>query len=522
MSRPDPVRDGATDAGGCPDLHPSRTPVLVVGAGTMGAGIAQVAAQAGHRVHLHDARPGAAAQARAALVAGWERRVAAGKLDAATAQACAGRLQAVAAVAEAADARLAIEAVVERLEVKRALLRELEALLPADAVLASNTSSLSVTALAAELARPGRVVGMHFFNPVPAMKLVEIVSGLRSDPAVADAVYALAQAWGKQPVHASSTPGFIVNRIARPFYGEAWALLLERVAPPAVLDACLRGAGFRMGPCELMDLVGHDVNYAVTQSVYQAFHGDKRYQPSVLQQERVEAGLLGRKSGRGFYDVTAPPPPPSPWQAATELPARALEVRVQGRGAQADAWAQRLADAGLAPVREPEDTRLGLTIDGARLQQTDGRPAGQLGAETGETDLAVFDLDLGPAGEGAALAYAVSARALPAWAEQAPRWLHWLGYRPQRVLDAPGLVVARTVAMIVNEASDAVMQGVCSEAAADQAMRLGLNFPAGPFEWRDRWGAGAVVALIDRLDAHYRGERYRSSSALRRLAWQLG
>ncbi len=221
-----------------------------------------------------------------------------------------------------------------------------------------------------------------------------------------------------------------MNRIARPCYAETWALLQEQAALPQTIDACLRGAGFRMGPCALMDLIGHDVNFAVTQSIYQAFFGDKRYQPSVLQREMV---------------------------------------------------------------------------DGDR----------------GESEVAVFDWPVGDASNRPALPFSMSTRASPDWAVQARQWLHVLGYRPVQVADAPALIVARTLAMIVNEAADAVLQGVCSEPAADAAMTLGVNYPAGPFEWLARLGAGKVVAIIDHLDAHYRGERYRTSPALRQRAWAI-
>jgi 3-hydroxybutyryl-CoA dehydrogenase len=195
-----------------------------------------------------------------------------------------------------------VEAIVEKLDIKRGLFQQLEAIVAADCVLATNTSSISVTAIANGLQHPGRMVGMHFFNPVPLMKLVEVVSGLQTDPVVATSIFELSKVWGKVPVHARSTPGFIVNRIARPYYAETLALLLELAGTPAVLDACLRMAGFRMGPCELMDLIGHDTNFSVTQSVYEANFFDKRFAPSLIQRDLVDGGLLGRKSGRGFYD----------------------------------------------------------------------------------------------------------------------------------------------------------------------------------------------------------------------------
>jgi 3-hydroxybutyryl-CoA dehydrogenase len=498
-------------------------PVLVVGAGIMGAGIAQVAAQAGHEVLLHDARDGAAAAAKTKLATTYDGLVAKGRLEAGAAQAALQRIRPIGALAEAVGARLAVEAIVEQLDAKRGLFRELEGVVAPDAVLATNTSSISVTAIAAGLQRPERLVGMHFFNPVPLMKLVEVVSGLQTDPDVAAAIFELSTAWGKTPVHAKSTPGFIVNRIARPYYAEALALLQEQAATPQVLDACLKAAGFRMGPCELMDLIGHDTNFAVTNSVYEANFYDKRYVPSLVQREMVDGGLLGRKSGRGFYRYPdGLPALPVPVIAA---PHTARELTVHGRGAVADAIEQAAAKAleaqGWGPAREASSAWTGLSVDGARLMLTDGRPAFEVAAEAGTADVAVFDLPLirPPAGGGAtgsAIAYAVHHRAGTAWQAEAPAWLHALGHTPLRVADTPGLVVARTLAMLINEAADAVLQGVCTPEGADAAMKLGVNYPAGPFEWLRDWGTGEVAAVISALDATYRGERYRLSPWLRR------
>ena len=494
--------------------------VLVVGAGIMGAGIAQVAAQAGHRVCLFDARERAAAEAKAKLAKTLEALAAKGKLAPEAVTATLARIVPVAALDEARDAGLVVEAIVENLEAKRALLRQVEALVGADAILASNTSSISITAMAHGLVRPERLVGMHFFNPVPLMKLVEVVSGLRTAPEVAQAVEALAARWGKTPVHARSTPGFIVNRIARPFYAEALALLHERATEPAVLDACLCAAGFRMGPCALIDLIGHDTNFAVTESVYQANFGDKRYMPSLLQREMVDGGLLGRKSGRGFYDhgagaaaSAAPAAPP-----AGEPPG-ARTLVLHGAGALVERWAAGLERRGRTAQRRAESGWTGLEVDGAQLRLTDGRPATQLSAETGVRDLAVVDRPMPGVAPGGALAFAVSACAGAAWREQAAAWLRLADVEPQPVGDAPGLVVARTTAMLINEAADAVQQGVCSEAGADTGMTLGVNYPGGPFQWLAQWDARDIVALLDRLDAHYRGERYRASPWLRQRAW---
>ncbi|GMV47077.1 MAG: 3-hydroxyacyl-CoA dehydrogenase [Pseudomonadota bacterium] len=502
-----------------PDL--SQAPVLVVGAGIMGAGIAQVAALAGHEVMLYDTRAGAAGEARGKLVAALDAQVAKGRLGADAAAAAAARIVPVARLADGARAGLVVEAIVEDLEAKRALFRELEHLVGGHAVLATNTSSISITAIANGLARPGRLVGMHFFNPVPLMKLVEVISGLHTEPERAAAVFELARAWGKVPVYAKSTPGFIVNRIARPYYAEALALLLEQAAPPQVLDACLKAAGFRMGPCELMDLIGHDTNFAVTQSVYEANFYDKRYQPSLVQREMVAGGLLGRKSGRGFYAY--PEGVPALPVALHEAPTAAREVVVHGDAALADhleqAAARALAAQGWGPARARASGWIGLEVDGARLVLTDGRPAFEVAREAGSSDVAVFDRVFTlPPPAGHALAYAVNENASPAWHAQAGVWLAALGFTPLRLADAPGLVAARTVAMLVNEAADAVLQGVCTVEGADAAMKLGVNHPRGPFEWLQGWSVTAVVAVIEALDAMYRGERYRVSPWLRRAA----
>ncbi|WP_119153629.1 3-hydroxyacyl-CoA dehydrogenase [Caldimonas tepidiphila] len=505
-------------------IDPS-TPVLVIGAGIMGAGIAQIAAQAGHAVMLFDAREGAAAQAQAKLAATLEGLAAKGRLEPGEAAAAAARIRPVASLAEAREVGLVVEAIVENLDAKRALFRQLEDIVPEGCVLASNTSSISITALANGLRHPGRLVGMHFFNPVPLMKLVEVVSGLHTEGEVAEAIFHLAMAWGKTPVHARSTPGFIVNRIARPYYAETLALLLERAAEPRAIDACLRAAGFRMGPCELMDLIGHDTNFAVTESVWQANFGDKRYAPSLVQRELVDGGLLGRKSGRGFYDYRegAAAAAPAPAAAATaDGPPESALLQLHGSDPVAEGLAQALAAAGVAFTRQSDSGWTGLQADEAQLRLSDGRPAAQLSAETGVQDLAVFDLPIAGfagAGAGAALAWAPAAGASEAWQRDAARWLRVAGFAPQRMRDAAGLVVARTIAMLVNESADAVLQGVCTPEGADLAMKLGVNYPAGPFEWLARWDASAVVQLLEHLDAHYRGERYRVSPGLRQRAW---
>ena len=498
-------------------------PLLVVGAGVMGAGIAQVAAQAGHPVFLFDMREGAARAARGQLGETLARLVAKGKLDANAADATLMRIEPVATLQAAASARIVVEAIVEDLLAKQGLFRQLEGVVGDDAVLATNTSSISVTAIANGLRQPGRVVGMHFFNPVPLMKLVEVVHGLQTDPGVAEATFELAKAWGKVPVSAKSTPGFIVNRIARPYYAETLALLQEQAAQPHALDACLMAAGFRMGPCELMDLIGHDTNFAVTRSVYEANFCDKRFVPSLVQRELVDGGLLGRKSGQGFYRYEAGVRVvPAVAAVAFDAPGSPAEIAVHGSGPVAD-WLAKALGRDARP-----DHWTGLSIDGARLVLTDGRPATELAAVWGNAKVAVFDrFDPRRVERGAALAYAVAEGAAAEWQALAAQWLARLGFVPTRLADLPGLVVARTLAMLVNEAADAVAQGVCTAQGADDAMKLGVNYPQGPFEWLAAWdatpaaSAAGVVALLDALDAHYRGERYRASPWLRRQSLLL-
>ena len=292
-------------------------PVAVVGAGTMGGGIAQVAAVAGHPVTVFNAVEGAAERAVAAIRDRVARLVAKGRLGP-----TALRLAVATELSELAPARCVIEAVAEDLAVKQALFADLEKVVTPDCVLATNTSSLSPTAIAAGLSHPERLVGLHFFNPAPVMRLVEVVSGLATAPGVAAAVSRLAEDWGKQVVQAAATPGFIVNRVARPFYAEALRLAEEQAATPATIDAVLTQAGgFRMGPFALMDLVGQDVNEAVTRSVWTAFGYDPRFAPSLLQRALVEAGWLGRKSGRGWYQYGDDAPPPVP-DAAPAGPGR--------------------------------------------------------------------------------------------------------------------------------------------------------------------------------------------------------
>ncbi|CAN7613827.1 3-hydroxybutyryl-CoA dehydrogenase [Acidovorax sp. NO-1] len=506
---------------------PVGAQVCVIGAGLMGAGIAQIAAQAGDTVLLFDKREGAAEDALRKLRQQLTKLAERGRMTEAQAQQTLGRIRPAQDLAQASGCSIVIEAIVEDAAVKRDLFASLEAIVASDCILASNTSSISITALANGMQRPERLVGMHFFNPVPAMQLVEVISGLKTHAQVAAAVERLGVRWGKTPVHARSTPGFIVNRIARPFYAEALNVLTERASCPADIDRCLRAVGFRMGPCELMDLIGHDTNLAVTRSMFSANYSDRRFGPSLVQQELVDGGLLGRKSGEGFYrhnaDHHTVPSPVQPGPVAAWMPPE-KGIILHGRGGFVERMAARLAAMGASVERCPDSGWSGIETPHGQLRVTDGRTAAQLAFEKQAANLAVCDLvlpNLDGNANGGALAWTAAPAATPAWRDEVQAMLQFGGWEPVLFGDVAGLLVARTIVMLINEACDAVLQGVCSEGGADTAMKLGANYPDGPFHWLEGWCAGAVVAVLDHLDGHYRGERYRASPGLRRRAWGL-
>jgi len=486
--------------------------VAVIGAGAMGAGIAQVAMLAGHRVLLFDANTVAAEKGRAGILTGLDRLVQKGRLSADEREEAAARLDVAPTLATLREASLVIEAIVENLGVKREVFAALEAVVSEDAILATNTSSLSVTEIAAHLKHPERVAGFHFFNPAPVMKLVEVVSGLASAPAVIDTLCETARNWGKEPVRATSTPGFIVNRVARPFYAEALRLLEERAADAPTIDALVREAGgFRMGPFELMDLIGNDVNFAVTKSVFQAFFNDPRYRPSLTQQDLVAAGWLGRKAGRGFYDYRDGAEKPVPAKlAAGRAPS---VVIISGDLEIAAPLADLMVQSGIS-VRHEEGPGI-IRVDGATLALSDGRTATARVKDGAPTDLVVFDL---------ALDYGVTPRIAIAKADQAgddavsaaAGLFQSLGKSVTLVDDTPGLVVLRTVAMLANEAAEAVLLGVASAEDIDRAMTLGVNYPLGPLQWADVIGPARILAALDALQTAYGDDRYRASQYLRR------
>ena len=302
--------------------------VGIIGSGAMGSGIAQVAAEAGHRVLIYDNNPQALERSDAAMQQLFERLVSKGKRSQQQASDVLGRIEYVDALLQLDSAQLVIEAIIENLDIKRSVFEELSHAVSADCILASNTSSLSVTAIAASAKTPGHVLGLHFFNPAPLMKLVEVVPAAQTKPGLAEEMRQLMISWRKEPVVAQDTPGFIVNRVARPYYSEALRLVAEGLAEPHEIDAAMEALGFRMGPFYLMDFIGHDVNFRVTESMFNAYWGEPRYKPSFSQKRLLDAGYLGRKAGRGFYrfDESGKVQRPDSTQSADQQ--RAIQERV--------------------------------------------------------------------------------------------------------------------------------------------------------------------------------------------------
>ncbi|MEV6989157.1 3-hydroxyacyl-CoA dehydrogenase [Streptomyces sp. NPDC093228] len=488
------------------------SPVAVVGTGTMGQGIAQVALVSGHRVRLYDAVPGRAGEAAAAIGARLDRLVEKDRLSGAERDAARARLLPAETLAELADCSLVVEAVLERLDVKQQLFRELEDVVGDDCLLATNTSSLSVTAVGGALRNAGRFVGLHFFNPAPLLPLVEVVSGFATDVTSATRAYETARAWGKTPVACADTPGFIVNRIARPFYAEAFAVLEAQAADPATIDAVLReSGGFRMGAFELTDLIGQDVNESVTRSVWESFFQDVRFTPSLAQRRLVESGRLGRKSGQGWYDYADDAERSEPHTAERAQPP--AYVVAEGDLGPASELLALIREAGIGVREDDEDHGTRLVLPGG----------GQLALADGQTsvefrDVVYFDLALDYR-KATRIALSASQDTSHGTLAEAIGLFQALGKDVSVIGDVPGMIVARTVARIVDLAHDAVAKGVATEEDIDTAMRLGVNYPLGPFEWSRRLGRSWAYDLLDDLHMRDSSGRYAPSLALYRHAY---
>ena len=484
----------------------------IVGAGTMGAGIAQLAATAGMRTLLHDPDGAALTRGVESVEAGLERLRKKGMSeDAAEVRA---RLQPSTSLAGLGEAELVIEAAPEKLEIKRDVFGRLVEAVAADCVLATNTSSLSVTEIAVGFPAPERFVGLHFFNPAPVMRLVEVVPGLETSAEVLALARAVGEAMGKRVIDAADIPGFLVNRINRPFFLEALLALADRQATPEQIDRILRMAGgFRMGPFELMDLIGVDTNHAVAAAFYRQTYGEPRYRPSPLAAKLVTAGRLGRKSGRGWYSYDAEsagrepdPEPPGPGGGDGR------PVRIDGDAPALEELRGRARSAGW-DVGEHADPWL-----------TIGSGTGPRAAFVGAASLHAVD----PAAAGIHLLAPFDGATLveltrtpltePRSAERLEEFVCTLGCVPEWVGDGPGLVLGRIVAQLVNEAAFLVDSGDAAVADVDAGLELGLNHPRGPIAWSKANGCDRVLAILDGLHAERGEERHRAAPLLRRSA----
>jgi 3-hydroxybutyryl-CoA dehydrogenase len=490
--------------------------VGVVGAGTMGAGIAQLAAQAGARTLLHDPVPEALARGRGTIEQGLAKLVAKGRMAQEEADAVLGRVELCGALEDLAPCDLIVEAAPERLELKLQIFGALAAVVRPDTVLATNTSSLSVTEIAAGVPRPERVVGLHFFNPAPVMRLVEVVAGVQTAPEVVAVARATGEAMGKHVIDAADVPGFLVNRVNRPFFLEALQLVTEGVATVEQVDRTVRmGGGYRMGPFELMDLIGIETNHAVAEGFFRQTYGEPRYRPSPLAARMVAAGRLGRKTGQGWYAYPdGRPQDPAPPEAGGG-DGRALAIL--GDLPVLDALREAATAAGFAVTDDPRDAWLtvgsGTCLARIRTARVVLLAHGSLHA----TDPEAAGLHvLAPLGRLAELTRTDATD--PVSAERAEELVRCLGLHPEWVGDAAGLVLGRLVAQLANEAAFLIGEGHGTPEDVDAGLELGLNHPCGPIAWRAALGAPHVVGLLDALHAELGEPRYRVAPLLRREA----
>ncbi|HET7009652.1 MAG TPA: 3-hydroxyacyl-CoA dehydrogenase NAD-binding domain-containing protein [Anaerolineales bacterium] len=501
----------------------------IIGAGTMGSGIALVALSAWRPVVLVDPLPEALAAAESYLRKHLSKP---GKHAALDLVRFSGDLE------DLAGCGVVIEAAPEDVSTKRNLFSELDRICPPPALLATNTSTLSVTAIAAATSTAERVAGLHFFNPAPLMSLVEVARGAQTADSTLRELVSLVESLGKTPVVASDTPGFIVNRVARPFYGEALRLVAEGVATFEQVDRIVeQGGGFRMGPFRLMDLIGLDVNLAATRSIYEQTFGEPRFRPHPLQVRMVEQGRLGRKTGIGFYDYshgeTRPP-------AEAEPPGRAEGLVVVSEGSWGPGVAEALLQAGhtlheahgsvptaaviLAGREEGARENLrrldrALPLSVPLLVQLADVTLGEL-LMTAHNPQRIVGFDGLFFAEGTLVTLVGSPKTDPAARQAVDEWLTGLGRRTEWIEDSPGLVLPRIVCALANEAAFALAEGVADEPTIDLAMRLGASYPHGPLEWARRIGLAKVSRVMDHLRAELGEDRYRTAPWLRRWARQ--
>ncbi len=501
----------------------------IIGAGTMGAGIALAALYAGCEVFVQDAYPQVLEKAKDYIGKFLEKKQQGDRFK---------KLQLTSKLEDLAQAQVIIEAAPEQLGLKKELFAKLEAICSPSAILATNTSTLSVTAIAAATQHPERVAGMHFFNPAPVLPLVEVVRAAQTSPETVQTLTELAWALGKTPVVTGDTPGFIVNRVARPFYGEALRLLGEGVANHEVIDQIVeQGGGFRMGPFKLMDLIGIDINAGAMQSMYEQTFGEPRYRPHWIQMQKLAAGDLGRKTGRGFYEYKENETKPEISQPAVGGGTGRVLI---SEGSWGPGLPELCRQAGYAvdSVPDPDEKPMACFVVAGR-----GEEAARL--------LAWYDDSLPPEVPLLAQCADITMSEMAMWIKHPERLLGFdglffangsaatlvahskadagmktkvealistLGRRAYWVGESPALVLPRIVCQLVNEAAFAQLEGVADAQTIDIAMKLGVNYPRGPLEWGKALGYDKVLAVLDHLFNEYHEERYRACVALRRWA----
>ena len=491
--------------------------IAVIGVGTMGAGIAQIAIQSGHEVWLYDAKAGAAQEAQQKLSQTLKQLADKGKFSHAKAEQDLARLHIANALSDLSDCDLVVEAIIENLEIKQDLMLQLEQVLKADAVIASNTSSLSITAIAAKCQQPERVAGYHFFNPVPLMKVVEVIQGFYTRDDIVQALVQLSEKMGHRPVVAKDTPGFIINHAGRAFGTEAYAILSEQVAEFYEIDRIYRdGIGFKMGPFELGDLTGMDVSHPVSESIYQQYYHEPRYRPNINTRQRYIAKQLGRKTGQGFYDYRSG----------------------QKQGDVAPVFVSRLNDypsvwLGADFAQDAEELKRYLNAQQIRLD-TQAQP---------QANSLVLLACYGEDATTAAQRYGVNPeqvvcidllygldkhRTLMPSLVTAPHLLHAAhsifnldGQSLTVIEESLGFVAQRVMAMIVNLGCDIAQQKIATVDDINAAVRLGLGYPYGPIEWGDVLGGEKILTILERISQISHDPRYRPSPWLRRRV-QLG
>ncbi len=478
----------------------------------MGRGIAQMAAQAGSVVWLFDVQAGAAEAARAALQSTWQTLVGKNRMEASQMEACLARVHLAGALTDLAPCDLVVEAIVERLDVKQRLFADLEAIVKPDAVLATNTSSLSVTSIGAALKRPAQLAGYHFFNPVPLMKVVEVIAGLKTSATVCQRLTDYTRQFGHTPVSAQDTPGFIVNHAGRGYGTEALRVVGERVADFATIDRILKDQmGFKLGPFELMDLTALDVSHPVMESIYHQYFEEPRYRPSVITAQRLAGGVVGKKVGEGFYaydkgvaqvpaDAAAPTVAELPPVWVSPKAARRAELYqlLKDLGARIETGAAPSATALILVAPLGLDVTTLAAVERLDASRTVGIDMMLDDASTRRRVLATNPATRADMRDAAHALFACDGKAVSV------------------VRDSGGFVTQRVVATIVNIAADMCQQGICSPADLDVAVTLGLGYPMGPLAMGDRIGPTNVLEILFNLQTVYGDPRYRPSPWLRR------